>query len=57
VTDPTRDERLRGNDIFANEIVVKQFPQTAALVSILSPRYLESEWYIESRSSLHSARE
>jgi hypothetical protein len=38
-----RDERLRGNDIFANEIV-KQFPKTAALVSILSPRYLESEW-------------
>jgi len=38
-----RDERLRGNDIFANEIL-KQFPKTAVLVSILSPRYLESEW-------------
>lgn len=38
-----RDDRLRGNDIFANEIV-KQFPQTAVLLSILSPRYIESEW-------------
>jgi hypothetical protein len=38
-----RDDRLRGNDIFANEIV-KQFPETAVLLSILSPRYLESEW-------------
>jgi hypothetical protein len=38
-----RDDRLRGNDVFANEIV-KQFPQTAVLLSILSPRYLDSEW-------------
>src|SRR6516164_1598358 len=38
-----RDDRLRGNDIFANEIV-KQFPETAILLSIVSPRYLESEW-------------
>jgi hypothetical protein len=38
-----RDDKLRGNDVFANEIV-KQFPQTAVLLSILSPRYIESEW-------------
>ena len=38
-----RDDRLRGDDIFANEIV-KQFPETAILLSIISPRYLESEW-------------
>jgi len=38
-----RDDRLRGNEIFANEIV-KQFPKTAVLLSVLSPRYLESEW-------------
>lgn len=38
-----RDDRLRGNDIFANEIV-KQFQETAILLSIISPRYLESEW-------------
>ena len=38
-----RDDRLRGNDIFADEIM-KQFPETAALLSIVSPRYIESEW-------------
>ena len=38
-----RDERLQGNDIFAAEIVA-QFPHTALLVSILTPRYLESKW-------------
>jgi len=38
-----RDSKLRGNDIFADEIV-QQFPKTALLVSVLTPRYVESEW-------------
>ena len=38
-----RDSKLTGNDIFADEIV-KQFPTTAVLVSVLSPRYLNSDW-------------
>src|SRR5262249_1903675 len=38
-----RDEKLRGNDIFDPEIIA-QFPHTALLVSVLSPRYLTSEW-------------
>jgi hypothetical protein len=38
-----RDDKLRGNDVFADEIV-DQFPETALLVSIVSPRYLMSEW-------------
>ena len=38
-----RDDKLRGNDVFANEIV-EQFAQTAVLVSVLTPRYLNSEW-------------
>ena len=38
-----RDDKLDGNDIFADEIV-EQFNRTALLVSILSPRYLRSEW-------------
>jgi hypothetical protein len=38
-----RDEKLRGNDIFSAEIVA-QFSQAALLVSILTPRYLNSEW-------------
>jgi len=38
-----RDSKLSGNDIFADEIV-QQFPKTALLVSILTPRYVQSEW-------------
>lgn len=38
-----RDKKLQGNDIFADEIV-NQFPKTAALISVLTPRYLSSEW-------------
>ena len=38
-----RDDKLRGNDIFADEIT-DQFHQTALLVSVLTPRYLASEW-------------
>lgn len=38
-----RDDKLEGNDIFADEIV-DQFPKTALLVSILSPRYVRSDW-------------
>jgi hypothetical protein len=38
-----RDNKLQGNDVFAGEIV-DQFSQTAVLVSVLTPRYLNSDW-------------
>lgn len=38
-----RDDKLQGNDRFAEEIV-DQFKSTAVLVSVLTPRYLNSEW-------------
>lgn len=38
-----RDSKLSGNDIFAAEII-EQFPKTELLISILTPRYAESEW-------------
>jgi len=38
-----RDSKLQGNDIFADEIV-QQFPKTELLISVLTPRYVESEW-------------
>ena len=38
-----RDPKLQGNDFFGDEIV-DQFPGVAAIVSILSPRYVRSEW-------------
>ena len=38
-----RDNKLQGNDIFADEIT-DQFSQTAVLISVLTPRYLNSHW-------------
>ncbi len=38
-----RDEKLRGNDVFGPEIL-DQLAKTAVLVSVLTPRYLNSEW-------------
>ena len=38
-----RDNKLQGNDVFSDEIVQK-FPDTAIFVSVLTPRYIESEW-------------
>lgn len=38
-----RDDKLQGNDVFASEII-DQFAQTAVLVSVLTPRYLNSDW-------------
>jgi len=38
-----RDDKLQGNDVFADEIV-DQFTHTAVLVSVLTPRYLNSDW-------------
>lgn len=38
-----RDNKLQGNDVFSDEIV-DQFSRTAVLVSVLTPRYLNSEW-------------
>jgi hypothetical protein len=38
-----RDRKLAGNDVFAAEIVAR-FPNTALLVSVLTPRYVASDW-------------
>jgi hypothetical protein len=38
-----RDQKLQGNDYFSDEIV-QQFPKTAVMISVLSPRYIKSEW-------------
>jgi hypothetical protein len=38
-----RDQKLQGNDVFADEIV-QQFGKTAVLLSVLTPRYVESDW-------------
>jgi hypothetical protein len=38
-----RDDKLRGNDVFSDEII-DQLSRTALFVSVLTPRYLKSEW-------------
>lgn len=38
-----RDPKLQGNDIFADRLV-ERLPRVAILASIVSPRYLKSEW-------------
>lgn len=38
-----RDDKLQGNDVFSDEIM-SQFNDTAVLLSVLTPRYLNSEW-------------
>ncbi|HEY4641842.1 MAG TPA: toll/interleukin-1 receptor domain-containing protein [Thermoanaerobaculia bacterium] len=38
-----RDQKLQGNDYFADTIL-ERLPRIAALVSIFSPRYVQSEW-------------
>ena len=50
-----RDGKLRGNDIFAREIV-EQFPHTALLVLVLTPRYLNSEWCTRGQEFCKSAQ-
>jgi hypothetical protein len=52
-----RDEKLQGNDVFSSEIVA-QFKQSAILVSIVTPRYLHSEWCTrEAREFCQSAEQ
>ncbi len=38
-----RDEKLQGNDVFGDEIV-KRFNSSGVLISIVTSRYLNSEW-------------
>jgi hypothetical protein len=38
-----RDKKLSGNDNFGPEILA-QFPKTALLISVLTPRYVDSDW-------------
>jgi hypothetical protein len=52
-----RDEKLQGNDVFSNEIVA-QFNHSAALLSVVTPRYLNSEWCTrEAREFCHGAEQ
>jgi hypothetical protein len=49
-----RDLKLQGNDYFTDEIV-QQVSTVALLVSVLSPRYVQSEWCIRELKSFCEA--
>lgn len=39
-----RDPKLQGNDVFGDTLLAEKLPRAALLVSVLSPRYVRSEW-------------
>lgn len=41
-----RDPKLKGND-YLSDTLQTQFPKTAVLISVLSPRYIKSEWCLK----------
>ncbi len=41
-----RDQKLQGNDIFS-ETLVEQFSNAAILVSVMTPRYVNSSWCLK----------
>ncbi|MGF1571256.1 MAG: hypothetical protein ACFCVD_24805 [Nodosilinea sp.] len=49
-----RDLKLSGNDVFSDTIL-EQFPNLAVLVSILSPRYVKSEWCLRELEHFYTA--
>jgi hypothetical protein len=51
-----RDRKLSGADIFSSEIV-HQLKDSALLISIISPRYIRSEWFTREVSEFCKAAE
>lgn len=51
-----RDPKLQGNDIFADRLV-ERLPRVAVLASIVSPRYLKSEWCLRELREFRKAAE
>src|SRR5687768_10496493 len=52
-----RDPKLSGNDFFA-EALIEKLKQVALLVTVVSPRYLKSEWTIRELNEFwHAAEE
>lgn len=49
-----RDDTLRGNDYFA-KVIEQQLSKVALLLSIISPRYIQSEWCIRELKSFCKA--
>ncbi len=51
-----RDPKLQGNDYFSDTLV-NALPKTSVLVSVLSPRYVKSEWCLKELETFTQAAE
>lgn len=51
-----RDPKLQGNDLFA-ETLIEKLQRVAVLVTVVSPRYLKSEWTIRELKEFWKAAE
>lgn len=51
-----RDPKLQGNDKF-EEKLIKRIPKIAVLISVISPRYLGSEWCMKEMREFHRVAE
>ena len=51
-----RDPKLQGNDLFGDELL-SRLPEAALLISILSPRYVRSEWCTREVAEFYRASE
>lgn len=51
-----RDPKLQGNDIFADRLV-ERLPRVAIIASIVSPRYLKSDWCLRELREFQKASE
>jgi hypothetical protein len=51
-----RDPKLQGNDFFADTLV-ERLRKVAALVAVLSPRYVKSEWTLRELTEFWRAAE
>ena len=49
-----RDQKLMGNDVF-DETLVDQFSTARVMVSVVSPRYVKSEWCQREALEFHDA--
>jgi len=49
-----RDPKLQGNDVFADKLV-ERLPRVALLVSVISPRYVRSDWCLRELSEFVKA--
>jgi hypothetical protein len=51
-----RDPKLQGNDIFEDKLI-KRIPKIAVLISVISPRYLGSEWCMKEMREFYRVAE